>query len=269
MPRQAPKKPGGFVTLSGLPRWQTPAIALAILLVLWATAGTVGMEPHAIAKGTKEFLDAAKSFVTMPEWSFWNDTAKGLEETIEMALVGTVVALPVSFLFAMLCARNTSIHPVLAFPLKALLAVLRGVPFFCWAMLIVAAAGLGVLSGTLTLALTSTFYTAKVFSESLEVVSPGPIEAMQSVGAGWLEVRRYGILPQAVTDILGQSLYTFESNIRLSTALGIVGAGGIGYEFSMALRNVNYNRAVLILLSILLLVTAVDRASQWVRKRLR
>lgn len=258
----------GFATPNRLPRPLTVGLVFAAIALLAFTASSAGMEPQPLLKGFGELLTTIRSFLTPPEWDAWNSLAKPLEETVEMAVIGTVVALPICFVLALLCARNTSIHPALALVLKGVLAVGRSVPFFCWAMVAVAMAGLGIVPGLIALTISSILYTAKLYAENFETVEPGPIEASLACGAGPVEMRRFGILPQAWSGIASQSLYTFESNIRLSTAMGIVGAGGIGYSFNLAIRNLEYGRILLILICIYTLVFIVDRFSLAIRRRL-
>lgn len=203
----------------------------------------------------------------MPDWQSWPTIARPIEESVEMAFLGTTVSIPFCLLLGLLSARNSS-GPYLADGIKAILSIGRATPFYCWAMIVVAMVGLGVLPGVIALAITSTLYTAKLFAEHLETSSPSLEEAVLACGAGAIELRRFAIIPQALAGVYSQILYTFEGNIRLSIAMGVVGAGGIGYAFSVALRNLEYPRVLLILVTIYLLVFGVDLVSSQLRARM-
>lgn len=266
----SPSRPlkGGFVTPSGRPRLG-PIIGVLVAagFLVWS-APAAGLDPKALHEGLPRLIDSAKGLVTMPAWSQLPSIGKDMIETAEMAVVGTVLAVPVCLCLGLLIARNTSFHPWLGAIFRGLLSLARAVPFFVLAMLLISMVGLGVLPGIMALVISSSVFGAKLFADSLENVSLGPIEGVQAAGADFIAVRRHGILPQAFADIGSHSLYMFESNIRMSISVGIVGAGGIGYTFSTALRLVKYDEIALILLSIFLMVAVVESVGRKIREKL-
>jgi phosphonate transport system permease protein len=259
---------GGFVTPSGRPRiFPIVGVLVAVAFLGW-TAPSAGLDPKALKEGLPRLMDSAKGLVTMPAWSQLPSIGKDLIETAEMAIVGTVLAIPVCIILSLLIARNTSFHPGVGAIFRGLLSLARAVPFFVLAMLLISMVGLGVLPGIMALIISSSVFGAKLFADSLENVALGPIEGVQAAGADFIAIRRHGILPQAFADIGSHSLYMFESNIRMSISVGIVGAGGIGYTFSNALRLVKYDEIALILLSIFLMVALVETMGRKIREKL-
>jgi phosphonate transport system permease protein len=145
---------------------------------------------------------------------------------------------------------------------------LRGVDQLIWALIFVRAVGLGPLAGILAIIISDTGTLAKLYSEAIENIDRKPVEGVRSVGGGPLQAIRYGVLPQVLPVMLSNMLYTFESNTRSATILGIVGAGGIGFYLSDRVRTMNWEDASFILLLILLTVYLIDRFSGFVRSRL-
>ena len=257
---------GGFVTKSGRPDFRPWIAGVIVFALLGLTAHPSGLDLRTIADGIPRLVQAGKGLIAIPDWSSFDRIAAALLETIEMALVGTVLSVPISFFFSLLVARNTSFHPAFAFLFRTIASIFRAVPFFVWAMLLIAVIGLGSAPGVLALVVTGSMFGTKMFADSLEHVDQGAVEGVQAAGAGWLETRRYGIIPQALSQIASNAVYQFEINIRMATAVGVVGAGGIGFLFAQAMRMVNYGRILLILLCIMALMGIVDTVGKKVRE---
>jgi phosphonate transport system permease protein len=136
-------------------------------------------------------------------------------------------------------------------------------------ILFVAAVGFGALPGVLALGLHSVGMVGKFFSEAIEHVDEGPVEAVKSAGAGPMQVIFHGVLPQVLPQMADVSLYRWEYNFRASTVIGMVGAGGIGFELMSSLRIMQYQDVSAILLIILLMVTLVDGLGSSLRKRFK
>lgn len=252
---------GGFVTPTRRPRLGALLLPICSVVVLWILAPSAGLEPEAIWAGIPHVLENTQRLFSMPDWSSVPDVGKGLLETIEMALVGTALAVPVAFVLGLLAARNTSFHPAMAWLVRTGAGIGRSIPIFVVAMLLVSVVGLGPMAGVLALFLCSVAYTVPLFAQSLEYVDRGAIEGVEAMGAGKLEIRRYAILPQAMPDLYSTSLFLFDSNLRAATALGIVGAGGIGYELAQSLRMAEFGKVMLLLVAVYLMVDIVDRVS--------
>lgn len=189
-------------------------------------------------------------------------------ETLAMATIGTSFGAVIAAPLCLLAARNTTPAPLLYAPARSVLDALRGIDSFVFALLFVAAVGLGPFAGVLGVALHSAGSIAKLWSEAIETVEPGPIEAATLTGAGRLKVILYALLPDVLPSLASIMLYVWEFNVRASTVLGIVGAGGIGQELKNSVDLLDFSRLLTILLIILAMVTIIDRASAGLRRTL-
>ncbi|MEX2641851.1 MAG: phosphonate ABC transporter, permease protein PhnE [Acetobacterales bacterium] len=188
-----------------------------------------------------------------------------LLETLAMAFIGTLLAALFALPLAFLAARNTFPFRLPRFGVRRFMDVLRGVDQMIWALIFVRAVGLGPLAGIMAIFISDTGTLAKLFSESIENVENKQIEGVRSAGAGAVQTLRFGVLPQVLPMFLSSALYMFESNVRSATILGIVGAGGIGFQLSDRIRAHQWEETCFILILILVTVACID----WVSKRLR
>jgi len=197
----------------------------------------------------------------------WPKTWQALVVTMQMAIVGTflgfVTALPISFL----AARTMALPRAFSTAIKTGLNVLRAIPPFIYAVLFVYMVGLGPFPGALGIGVGSFVMLAKLFAESLESVHPAPIEAVKAVGGNPFQVFAYGMLPQALPQFLSQTLYAWELNISAATILGIVGAGGIGFELISHIHYFQWPQVLAYVLVIVLMVLLADFVSYQIRKR--
>lgn len=203
-----------------------------------------------------------------PDLSDPGTLATRAAETLAMATIGTTLGAVIAVPLCLLAARNTSPNPVVYGVARALLNGLRGIDSFVFALLFVAAVGLGPFSGALGIGVHTAGSIAKLWSEAIETASPGPIEAAAMSGAGRLKVVVHALLPDVMPSLVSTLLYLWEFNVRASTVLGVVGAGGIGQELKNAIDLLDFPRVSAIILTILVLVTAMDAASAWARGRL-
>jgi phosphonate transport system permease protein len=189
-------------------------------------------------------------------------------ETVAMGTVGTSFGVLIAVPICLLAARNINPALWLYVPARGLLNVLRGIDAFVFALILVAAVGLGPFAGVLGLSLHAAGSIAKLWSEAIETVEPGPVDAVTLTGAGRLKVIRYALVPDVLPSLASITLYMWEWSIRASTVLGVVGAGGIGQELKNSVDLLAFDRVLTILLLILAMVTAIDAASAWLRRRL-
>jgi phosphonate transport system permease protein len=189
-------------------------------------------------------------------------------ETVAMAAVGTTVAAILALPLCVLAARNVTPSMVLYYPARWFLNALRGIDSFVFALLFVAAVGLGPFAGVLGIALHTWGSTAKLWAEAIENIPPGPIEAASATGASRLKVLAFALLPDVAPNMVSTGLFWWEFNVRASTVLGVVGAGGIGQELKNSMDLLQFPRLLTIILIILVMVTVIDHASEWVRRRL-
>jgi phosphonate transport system permease protein len=191
-----------------------------------------------------------------------------LAETVAMALMGTVLAAAIALPLSFLGAGNVVASWLARFTVRRAYDGLRAVDSLVWALIFVSAVGMGPFAGILALALPDIGLLAKTFSEALESADRRPVEGVRAAGGSRLHAIRYGLVPQAAPVMLAQVLYTFESNTRSATIIGVVGAGGIGLALADRMRINNWDEAAFIILMILVAVAAIDRASRRIRLRL-
>jgi phosphonate transport system permease protein len=190
-----------------------------------------------------------------------------LVETLQMTLLGTTLAVLISWPMAALAARNTGprwLRPAMRFLLNAI----RSVPSILWALLFVAAVGLGVVAGILALVFYSIGYLTKFYYESFEAVDPGPPDALREIGASGLQRFFHAVWPAAKAAVLSSSLFMLEYNVRAASVLGIVGAGGIGYELKLQVDYRNFHVVGAIVLLLIVVVLILDAISSRVRASL-
>ncbi|KWR70063.1 phosphate ABC transporter permease [Arthrobacter sp. W1] len=240
-------------------------IPVALLILLWS-AGGVGFDFLKLGQGTlnmAEFL--ARLFP--PDFSKISTILELLLETLQMAIVGTVLGVVLSLLVAFGAASNIA-PPWLYYPSRWAMNVIRAVPDLVFALMFVSAVGLGPFAGILAMTLGSLGSIGKIFAEAMESVDKGPMTAMQAVGASKRQVIQYGILPQAAPLLVSYTLLLFEGNVRGATILGLVGAGGIGLELTTAMRMYDYGHLSAIIICIIVLVTIIDQGSALIRRRI-
>lgn len=201
-------------------------------------------------------------------WSAFSLILEGLGETLSMAFVGTVlgaaVALPLSFLGA----KNINRLGILRFGARRGFDAIRAFETLILALIFIRAFGLGPLAGVLAIAVSEIGTFAKLFSEAIENTSERPVEGVAAAGGSRLQIIRYGVMPQVNPVILSVLLYNFESNVRSSTILGIVGAGGIGYLLADRIAAYRWQEVWSIILLIVLMVYLVDWLSGLIRSHL-
>lgn len=189
-------------------------------------------------------------------------------QTVAIGVVATAIGVVLSIPVGLLAARNVTSHPWCYWPARAWIVVIRAVPELILAVVFVAALGLGPVAGTCALALGSIGFLAKLVADAVEEIDPGPVEAVRSVGGGWWKTLFAAVVPQSMPAMVGSSLYLLDVNIRTSTILGIVGAGGIGYLLFESIRTLNFDVAGAIVLVVFVVVYAIERLSGWIRARL-
>lgn len=189
----------------------------------------------------------------------------GALETLAMSAIGTLLAAVLGLLLALPAAGRFG--DVAQSVVRLLLNALRAIPELVWAALMVLAAGLGPNAGTLALALHTTGVLGRLFAEALENTPTAPADAIRLQGGGQIAAFCYGTLPNLWPQLLAYSLYRWENNIRMASVLGFVGAGGLGQMLYISLSLFQEAQASSVILTMLLLVLAVDALSSWTRQR--
>jgi phosphonate transport system permease protein len=234
-----------------------------------------------VALAITGFFDAARfvesipalaqlaSEMVPPDFSRWQFWLRPLLDTLAMSIAGTILAVILSLPLALLAAPNITPLPALGHLARLLLSLLRSVPELILGILFVAAVGFGALPGVLALALHSVGMVGKFYAEAIEHVDPRPLEAARAAGATRFQVITHAVLPQVLPQVADITIYRWEYHFRASTVLGIVGAGGIGFELIAALRLIAYDQVAAILLTILACVVMVDSLGAALRRRLK
>jgi phosphonate transport system permease protein len=202
-----------------------------------------------------------------PDWAFAGEIVDPLIQTINIATLGTALAVLLSIPVAFLAARNTTFNRATYALGRVVMSVSRSVDSLIWALIFIIVVGPGSLAGALAVAVRSIGFVSKLFAEGIEEIDRGQVEAITATGAGRFKVLLYGIVPQIRPVFAGVTIYRWDINIRESTVLGIVGAGGIGFVLNAAILGLEWSRVGLILLVILGVVVVSETISAYLRKR--
>jgi phosphonate transport system permease protein len=193
---------------------------------------------------------------------------KLLFETFNMALLATIIGSTLALFLSFLAAKNTSPNSLVFFTIRRILEFFRGVPEIIFAILFVWVLGIGPLAGIIAMTLHTTGSLGKLFSEVHENSNNKPIDALKASGGNWLSEMKFGLLPQVLPNLISYVLLRFEINIRASTILGFVGAGGIGQELYLVINFNYYEEVSAIILLIILTVVSIDLFSSYLRKNI-
>ncbi|WP_193170083.1 phosphonate ABC transporter, permease protein PhnE [Nisaea nitritireducens] len=200
-----------------------------------------------------------------PNFRYWRSYLDLMLETVQMAVWGSFLSVVFAVPFGLMASSNLA-PTWLSFPVRRLMDAFRAINELVFALVFVAAVGLGPLAGVLALAIHTTGTLAKLFSEAVEAIDPRPVEGIRATGATSLHEIVFGVIPQVLPLWISFSLYRFEANVRSATVLGIVGAGGIGMSLSESLRGFDYGSGAAILLIILATVSLFDIFGARLRK---
>ena len=220
------------------------------------------LESSNLFLGSKDQGSIAYWYFNLPNY------LKLLFETFNMALLATIVGSTLALFLSFLAAKNTSPNSLVFFTIRRILEFLRGVPEIIFAILFVWVLGIGPLAGIIAMMLHTTGSLGKLFSEVHENSNNRPIEALKASGGNWLSEMKFGLLPQVLPNLISYSLLRFEINIRASTILGFVGAGGIGQELYLVINFNYYEEVSAIILLIILTVISIDLLSGYLRKNI-
>ena len=189
---------------------------------------------------------------------------KGLTESLEIAILASALGILISLPIGLAAARN--LMPAwVTWPARALIAMCRSFHPVIVAILFVKAVGFGALAGILALAVGSVGFIGKLFADAIEEISLKQVEAVRATGAPFLSVVGYGVMPQVFSRFVGFATYQLDSNLRNSTMVGIVGAGGIGGTLFSAFQRFDYDFVCAILLCIIGMIMAGEILAGWVR----
>ena len=201
-----------------------------------------------------------------PDWGYIRELGRPIWDTINIATIGTAIAVVLSIPIAYCAARNTTPSASVVRPIALFIIVSsRSINSLIWALMLVTIIGPGVVAGIVAIALRSIGFCAKLLYEAIEEIDESQVEAVRATGAHGAQITTYGIVPQVLPAFAGISVFRWDINIRESTVLGLVGAGGIGLELNAAITQLYWTQVSLMLLVIIGTVVL----SEWVSAKVR
>ncbi|BAZ16176.1 phosphonate ABC transport permease protein PhnE [Calothrix sp. NIES-4071] len=242
-----------------------PVVILLVIVYAWSLEG-IGINAEVLNNSWFYVTDFISRFFP-PNLDVFPNAVQSLIQTIQMSLWGTTIGAIISVPIAIASASN--IAPIwLQWLANFIQNAVRSVPSIILGLIFVAATGLGAPAGTLALSIYTIGYLAKFYQQAIEAVNSRSIESLQVIGASRWQITQYGIVPQVLPLALGYTLWMFEYNIRAASVLGVVGAGGIGFELKSYIDGFEYNKATTFMLVLLVVVTVIDFFSSFLRRRL-
>lgn len=254
------------------PSWRDRGVRIggsvgALAILVWM-AINLDLTPDALMAGAGKLGVLLGTAIPPTDGGQLSRILRALAETFAMAFAGTVLAVLLALPLGVIGAKTVVAQPVLHFGFRRFLDLFRGVPALVWALILVAAFGLGPFGGVIALALADAPSLAKLYSEAIENADPKPLEGVRSAGASPLQVMRLGLAPQVTPVMASQSLFFLEGNFRNAAVLGIVGAGGIGFELEERIRIFAFDQAAFIILLYMVAVAGLDSISRILRQKL-
>jgi len=240
---------------------------LAVLLFVLGCAWVAKVDPAALIDGLPRLAKWAAT-AWPPNLSELDAVALRAAETVAIATIGTLGAALVSVPLSMLAASNVTPSPIAGRLIRGLANACRGIDTVVFAILFVAAVGLGPFAGVLGMFIHSIGVITKLNAEAIETLPRAPLEAAAMTGAGTGAIMGHIVFPAVLPNLSSVSLYVWEANVRTSTVLGIVGAGGIGIEIKAAIDLLDFQRLLTLTVAVLIMVTVIDQLSAWLRRRL-
>jgi len=215
-------------------------------------------------------LDTGMRVWTDPQEWFWGLArwSRLLAETLLIAYIATFTGAVAAFVAAAPASRNLMRLATVRFAVRRSLEFCRSVPDIVFALIFVAAFGLGALPGVLAVAIHTSGALGKLFTEVVENIDMRPVEGVAATGGDWLSQIRFAVTPQVLSNLVSYTLLRFEINVRGATVIGFVGAGGIGQDLIVAIRKFYYSDVSAMLLMIIATVMAIDLLSAHLRHRL-
>lgn len=247
-------------------KYKHSLLLLIISLIVILSLYFIPVDFKEMAYGIPKIWEFLKGAIP-PDFSDITEYAKLMLETVAMGISGTFIAVLISIPIGMFSARNIIQAPVIYNIMKEISNLLRALPELVFALIFVAAVGLGPFAGVLALALHTAGFLGKFYAEAIENIDPKPVEAVEATGARFIQRIRFSVFQQIIPLFNSYNLYILDRNIRASTVMGIVGAGGIGFDLVMSIKLFEYNKVATMLIIILFTIMLIDWLSSYSRKK--
>ncbi|HEX6548000.1 MAG TPA: phosphonate ABC transporter, permease protein PhnE [Candidatus Dormibacteraeota bacterium] len=253
-------------------RVQNLGLALVILVVVAFTWNATQFNPALLVTNGHQIGRVLSGFTHPDFGSLVDPILLKTLETIYSAtlgtLLGTAIAIPISFLGARNLMRRNALGTGVYFVVRFVLSVIRAIPTLVWAIGYVIVVGIGPFPGVLALTTFSVGLIAKLFSEAIEAIDWGQVDALTATGANPVQVVIHGVVPQVTPYMVAHVLYTFEVNIHSSTYLGLVGAGGLGLILEQYVGLFAYSDLAMWVIVVVIMTTIIDYSSAAIRRRI-
>jgi len=253
------------------PQWTWKTFIFIFSTIILLTTVSIDLEVNFISLFSNSLTFFVDIFSRMlpPDFSNFNSLFFSMIETIEIAILGTFIAIVLSIPLALFSAKNIAPNIFIFFIARTITVFFRAIPEFIIAMILVIAIGFGAMPGVLALGIHTMGFLAKFYAEDIEHINKGPIEALESSGASKLQIISFAIIPQIIPSFVANNLYILDRNIRMATMLGIVGAGGIGYELQSSFRMFEYQKVSAIIIIIFVTIFLIDNISSIIRSKIK
>ena len=248
-------------------RSRAPLIIILLAAAIYLSLKMTGFDMGTVISKFDKMLDLLKK-ILRPDWSFFPKVLSPLFDTIKMSILGTVIGCALALPIAILSSSNINHSVVIVSICRFILALIRTLPTLIIALVCALIFSLGTFSGTVAIAIFTFGIVAKMLFESIETIDMGPFEAMEALGANKFQAFWSACVPQILPVYLSHSLYCFEMNVRASAILGYVGAGGLGITINERIGWRDYESLGMVLLSLFVVVVAIDFFSEYLRKKL-
>ncbi len=243
-------------------------VAMIVAAIIGQALVVAKVKPQDLVTGVGGMADILRRAFP-PDLTHLQPAMGAIVETVDIALLGTAVALLFSLPLAICAASNVTPSRTLYLAARGAIAVSRAVPDLVWALLFVTAVGLGPFPGVLALSVHSVGMLGRLFAENIEDMDMGPVDALSITGASRAQIVTHAILPGLLPNLIGVSLFRLDENVRASLVLGFVGAGGIGFLILTSMNLFQYRQVATLLILTYLLVITVERVSALIRSRIR
>ena len=249
--------------------WKTLTTIRIFTFVLVFVVNDLEIDFIKLVTDSSKYFGDILSRMLPPDFSNLNELVYAMFETIEIAFLGTFIAIVLSIPLGLFSARNLAPNYFVYLICKTIVIFFRAIPEFIIAMILVIAIGFGAMPGVLALGLHTMGFLAKFYAEDIEHINKGPIDALKSSGATKSQIISFGVIPQILPSFVANNLYILDRNVRMATMLGIVGAGGIGYELQSSFRMFEYERVSAIIILIFVTIFIIDHLSAFIRSKIK